>query len=123
MSIPTFEGGYARPVFNVDSAGNIAGGVIGSDISFAITAGGTAQALATADITRTEIFISNPDPGEELWFRVFSPLATSATVNGQGSVKLAPGASVTISGKPAASLISIIAGTTGHKVTAYKVSA
>ena len=95
----------------------------GSDVSLAIAVGGTAQALLAADSTRSEVFISNPDAGEDLWFRVFSPLATSAASNGQGSIKLPPGASVTITGKPAASLISVVAATTGHKVTAYKVVA
>ena len=52
---------------------------------------------------------------------VFAPLATSAAPNASGSIPLKPGASVTITGKPAASLISIVGATTSHKVTAYKV--
>lgn len=86
-------------------------GTAGTDGSIALTTGGTAQNI----FTPTNGFsLFNNDPAEEMWFRV----GGTAAANGTGSVRLAPQAYYeSPPGEKVTSAVSVIAATTGHKIT------
>lgn len=86
-----------------------------NDLSTTITAGGTAQSIG-ALVGRHSLVIVNPDPSEYLWVA----FGRTAQVNGAGSVPVAPLGSLSFNGDAPGGSISILAATTGHKVTAWE---
>lgn len=80
--------------------------------SSTITAGGTAQTLAAANMNRRYLFIQNIS-SEDLWFNI----GTTAVAD-QPSIKLTPGSSFEFAEFVPVEAISIIGATTGSKFVA-----
>jgi len=98
----------AFPVFDAE-------GVAYTDRSLAVTEGGTAQQLMAANPTRRAVFVANTlHNTETIWINF---LGGSAAVQGQGSIPIFPGGSWEPF-KPPLGAISVLAPTTGTKVTA-----
>jgi hypothetical protein len=86
-----------------------------TDRSTTITAGGTAQQLVAANTSRRYLLIINPlTATENLWVNF-----TTTAVTDSPSIGLAPGDSLVMEGMfVTTEVVSVIAATTGHKVTA-----
>lgn len=95
-----------------DRAAHDFGGANYVDKSGTITAGGTAQELAAANIHRDHLFIGNPNASGSLWV---NDLGGTAAANGAGSTEIPPGEVVQTRSRRA---ISIIHATTSAKFTA-----
>lgn len=93
-------------------------GQIGADGSTSITTGGTAQNLFGGTTPTNGFEVCNPDPSEDLWISDSS----TAAANGQGSYRVAPagGTYTTPAGYKPIGAVSVIAATTGHKITARR---
>lgn len=108
----------------VDDAGNAmdslptsGGGNAGADGSTTITAGGTAQNLFSGATPTNGFLIANPDAGEDIWFSD----STTAAANATGSILLpAGGYYETPPGYKPVGAVSVVAATTGHKITARR---
>jgi hypothetical protein len=87
-------------------------GVTYVDRSGAITTGGTAQTLMSANAHRDHAFIGNPNASGSLWV---NDLGGTAAANGAGSTEIPPGDVVKTRARNA---ISIIHATTDAKFTA-----
>ncbi len=89
-------------------------GIVSANLSTTITTGGTAQTISGGAPTNG-FEICNPDAVEEAWV---SDLTTAAA-NGTGSYRVPPngGCYLPPSGARPAGSISVIAATTGHKLT------
>lgn len=89
-----------------------------TDRSLSLTTGGTAQQLAAANGTRKYLLIKNPDTEtEDLAFS----LTGTASLTGQatGSYRLQPGEAFVFENNIVSNqAVSVIAATTGHKITA-----
>jgi hypothetical protein len=89
-----------------------------TDRSGSITTGGTAQTLIAANANRRYLLIKNPSTETE---NLFFSLTGTASLTGQnsGSYILQPGESFTMeSNFVSTQAVSVIAATTGHKITA-----
>lgn len=110
--LPALSGGRV-PVVTKSAA------TTATDASGSLTAGGTAQSFLASDSTRLEVVIGNPDATESLWF---APNGITALAFGQGSFEIRSGGSVTITGPAAATAISWVAATTGHKLSGWRTN-
>lgn len=89
-----------------------------TDRSLAVTTGGTAQQLMAANASRKTLAVANPmHQTETIWL---SPVGTAA-VNGQGSFPVFPGGMWEPVVAPTGA-ISVLAPTTGTRVTAWEAS-
>lgn len=86
-----------------------------TDRSGSITAGGTAQQLIAVNSARKYLFIRNPITAtERLWFNF-----TTTAVADSPSIALDPGDTFVMEGTfVSTEAISVLAATTGHKITA-----
>jgi hypothetical protein len=85
-----------------------------TDISGTITAGGTAQTISAASLTRRYLLIQNVDPDEDMWV----DFGVDA-VEDQPSIRLAPYGSIVFENSFVPSqAVSVIATTTAHPFTA-----
>lgn len=99
------------------TVGNVTLGSTGQAGDGSITTGGTAQALFGGATPANGFEIANPDASEDLWVSQ----STTAAPNGQGSIRIPPGAAYTTPDwyKPFGA-VSVYGATTGHKFTAVR---
>lgn len=86
--------------------------------SLAITTGGTAQQLMAANSSRTVVGVANPMHQDEI---IWVSAVGTAAVRGQGSFPLFPGG-MWAPPVPPTGAISVLAPTTGTRVTAWEAS-
>ncbi len=88
-----------------------------TDGSAAIALGGTAQSLFAGTVPANGYSVSNPDAAEELWISD----TTVAVANNTGSILVPPGYEYTSpAGRKPIGAVSVVAATTGHKITASR---
>lgn len=109
------------PVVALDTSGALSvttTGNSGVDGSTTISVGGTAQNLFSGVTPANGFEICNPDAAEDLWISD----STTAAANNTGSYRVGPngGTYTTPSGYKPVGAVSVIAVTTGHKITARK---
>lgn len=114
------SGSYV-PVVSLDTGAGLTvttAGNTGADGSTTITSGGAAQNLFGGTAPTNGFEISNPDLSEDLWISD----STTAAANNTGSYRVGPngGTYTTPTGYKPVGAVSVIAATTGHKITARK---
>lgn len=120
--VAILKGIYAALVAPLPAGTNVLGSVLigstGIAGDAAITSGGTAQNLFSAATPTNGYEVCNPDNTEDAWI---SDSATAAA-NGQGSYRAATngGCYTTPPGYKPVGAVSVVAATTGHKLTARR---